>query len=58
MAKVKVWVLVWAGYLQLNRKDVPFIYKTRAEARRVRGYQTKVRSAVLIVDRVAKGHRA
>jgi hypothetical protein len=49
MTKVKVWVLFWAGYLQLNRKDVPFIYKTRAEARRAAGFQTTVRSAVLVV---------
>lgn len=57
MTKVRVWVLFWAGYLQLNRKDVPYIYKTRAQARRARGYETQVRPAVLIVDRVAKGRR-
>lgn len=58
MTKVKVWVLSWAGHVQLNRKDVPYVYKTRAKARAQRTYEDKVHRAVLIVDLASGSSRS
>lgn len=54
MKKVKVWVLSFAGYIQLNHKNVPYMYKTRAKAIAAKSDDVKVHKAVLVVGTIAK----